>query len=608
MKFKEYLKELQRRHVVKAGIAYLVAAWLLIQVLDILVDAFEMGTGWLQTFIIVLSVGFPVWLIIAWVYDFTPDGIKKTEEIADDKLSYSSQDNGLNRFIIGGLSVAVVLLLANTIRLGNKVSEGEGKTLTTENNSSMAILPFKDLSPDQDQGYFSDGLSRSIYDRLAGNKNLKLISPTSSFKFRDQDVSIGSIAEELDVRYIMEGGVQLIGDQYRASINLVDSWNGTTIWSKSFDDHLENVLAVYDEVAEGVSDYLNVTLSIQDVQDRKVDPEAYLLFLKANDTTNKTAHSRAAVIFADSLIRMSLKIDPTYAPSQILRTRTIFHLTVYWGLIDKQIGLALAKKSALKAIELDPEDPWGYLWVSNLSWHDRDITTYEKYYDLMVEKVDNHADVAMYQGWCKRRTNRVMEAYPYDEQASFLDPKNNEYNLAMTFHELNRSELAKATERILTIDNDWILIRIFFLTQVKVDSGDYAKAEELMESLPAYFQTFLRIKKLAHEGKSKEALSELSQFVEYQNDGVSFFYFGTEHAHPWILAQLYSIVGDRDRAFEYLDIAYPVIVNYVEWFFSDYNLLSLHDDVRWAAYLERLGNEFGYDFMHKSSKKQKDKE
>ena len=113
--FKEYFRELQRRHVVKAGLAYLVGAWLLVQVLDILLDAFQLGPGWMQTTIIVLSVGFPIWLIIAWIYDFSPEGIKKTEDVPFDPEVSRKKNIGLNRFIIGGLGIAVVFLIATAI-------------------------------------------------------------------------------------------------------------------------------------------------------------------------------------------------------------------------------------------------------------------------------------------------------------------------------------------------------------------------------------------------------------------------------------------------------------------------------------------------------------
>lgn len=598
MNLKDYFRELQRRHVVKAGIAYLVVAWLLVQVLDILFDAFELGIGWMQTIIIILSVGFPIWLIIAWVYDFTPEGIKKTEEVPFDPEVSRKKNIGLNRFIIGGLAVAVILLLINTFRLSNKVDTFEGQVLAMNYSNSLAILPFDDLSPDQDQRYFSDGLARSIYDQLARYKDLKLISPTSSFKYRDKDVSIEVIAEELGVRFIMEGSVQLFGDQYRASINLVDTQDGSTIWSKTFEDSLENVLATYKEVSDNVGKYLNVTLTSEDVRRRLVDPEAYLLFLKADDTIRKSAFTRESVVLADSLIDQSLQIDPNYAPSQVTKAMTTFHKTVYWGLLDRPKGLALAKESAYKAIEIDPEHPWGYLWVSNLSWHDRDIKTYHEYLKKMVEIGQNHPDVYMYQGFCKKRTNQVKEAYTFDKKAAILDPKNNEYNREMSTHEMYRADYEEALKWIDKIDVDWIEWRTLALADVNIYMGDFDKAEDLIKSLPPYFQSYARVKMLSFQGNKEAAEIELDRFIGFDSSIEGYDLIGTEYGHFWAIAELYAIMGDNDMAFEYLNMAYPEIVDYTESFFKDYSFLSLRDDPRWIMLLERLGREFDYDFIH----------
>ena len=247
---RNFFEELKRRHVVKAGIAYLVVAWLLIQVLSILLPVFKAPDWIMRLAVITLAVGLPVWLVVAWIYDFTPEGIQRTEDVPFNPEISRKKNTRLNKFIIGGLAIAVVLLLMNTVRLSDKVDGIEDQYLSMNFTNSLAILPFEDLSPKQDQRYFSDGLARSIYDRLARYKDLKLISPTSSFQYRDKDVSIEVIAKELEVRYMLEGSVQLYGEQFRASINLVDTQDGATIWSKIFEDKLENVLGTYDEVSD----------------------------------------------------------------------------------------------------------------------------------------------------------------------------------------------------------------------------------------------------------------------------------------------------------------------------------------------------------------------
>ena len=141
-KLQHYWKELRRRHVVKAGIAYLVASWLIIQVITVVLPLFGISVDISRTVVIILAIGLPIWLVIAWMFDFSSEGIKKTEDVPYDPEDFKRKNSGLNRFIIGGLSIAVILLVVNTLRLSEKVDEMENQYLVLEFSNSLAILPF----------------------------------------------------------------------------------------------------------------------------------------------------------------------------------------------------------------------------------------------------------------------------------------------------------------------------------------------------------------------------------------------------------------------------------------------------------------------------------
>ena len=190
-KLEKYWKELQRRHVVKAGIAYLVVAWLVLQVLDLLLDAFELGPGWMQASIITLSVGFPIWLILAWVYDFSWGSIQKTEDVPFDPEVSRKKNIGLNRVIIGGLSIAVILLVANTFRLANKIEFEEDGRLT------LAVLPFDNFSPDPNNEWIGDGVTEDLLTQLSKIDTFRVISRTSVMRYKNMEMSIPDIAKEL---------------------------------------------------------------------------------------------------------------------------------------------------------------------------------------------------------------------------------------------------------------------------------------------------------------------------------------------------------------------------------------------------------------------------
>ena len=595
MNWKQYWRELQRRHVVKAGIAYLVVAWLLIQVLSILLPVFKAPDWIMQLAVIVLAVGFPIWLIVAWVYDFSWGSIKKTEDVPYDPAVSRKKNVGLNRVIIGGLAIAVILLVVNTVRLSGKVDTMEEQFLAMEFTNSLAILPFQDLSPKQDQRYFSDGLARSIYDRLAQSKDLKLISPTSSFLYRNKDVSIEVIAKELGVRYILEGSVQLFNDHYRASINLVDTQNGATIWSKSFDDTLEDVLRTYDEIAYNIGEFLNVTISSADVRARKVDPEAYLLFLRVNDTIRSEGYNKAAALAADSLIRESIRIDPTYSASQATLSMTTLHKGLYYGEYEFEEAVNIGLKAARKAVTLDPENYYGYNWLSNWLWHAKDGKGSTETLQKALELAPNNAKVSHYAAFNAARQNRIQDCLDYSERSVALDPKNREaYEWIMSSNfilgDLDRAEWA-LNKSYKTGDVNFYgdAGYLFYLR------GEYTKALEYSEKMPDDHSRLLNqtliYASLGDFVKSDSTLNLLKEVPDNESLNLNTALY---------LAVIYAHRKENNLAFEYLKQAEEYVKISLEYFFTFPEFRNLYDDPRWDDFINRLSEEFSYDFPKRS--------
>ena len=589
MNLKEYLKELQRRHVVKAGIAYLVVAWLLVQVLDILLDAFELGTGWMQTAIIILSVGFPIWLIIAWVYDFTPEGIKKTGEVPFNPEVSAKKNVGLNRFIIGGLSIAVILLVVNTFRMSDEIKEMQDDVLTADFKSSIAVLALEDRSPNKDHEYLSFGISENIYDRLIKFKDLKVTSPTSSFYYKDKDISFDVIARELGVSFILEGSIVPFGDNYRISVRLIDSKDNAAIWSKTYDDKKENILTTYDDLARNIARYLKLTVDEKDIQQRKVDPEAYDLWLRAWDLSMRSRFSEDAMRQADSMLTRALHIDSTYSRIHSWYAGTLFHQAVYLGTIDRDSGLQRAMRSAKRAYELDPGDISAINWCSNLSWHLRDVENYQKYLDKLEGPGQGNADAMFYISWCYRRMNQVDKGYPYAKKAVELNPKFVDNLSQLMDYEFYYGNLENAKNLIDKIgeiypeSDDWYtgnLIWYYF------EKEDYSKAEELIHTLEKENQLSYKIYMEGYRGN-----------LDYVMDN---YESSDQGEWNYNMACFHAVNGFIDEAFEYLDGAFGEVCDYPELFFMDPDLKPLYDDPRWDAYLDRMGDEFEYDFHHKS--------
>lgn len=182
MNLKKYIAELKKRHVIKAGLAYLIGAWVFTEVSALVLDSFEAPAIVMKTMLVILAIGFPIWLIFSWVYDLTPEGIKKTGKTNHTVSRSPKINHRLNRVIIAFLSIAVLLLLVNQFKDGPIHNEEKAKSakINQGNENSIAVLAFSDLSPDYDQEYFSDGISEELLNLLSKIPELKVISGSSA--------------------------------------------------------------------------------------------------------------------------------------------------------------------------------------------------------------------------------------------------------------------------------------------------------------------------------------------------------------------------------------------------------------------------------------------
>ncbi|MEJ2585764.1 MAG: hypothetical protein P8Z38_12275 [Robiginitalea sp.] len=312
----KFFEELKKRNVYKAGVAYVVTGWLLLQIVDVVGPGF----GWPESLTAlvtkILLVGFPIALVLAWLYELTPKGFKRTGTYQEDTADNKKVGRRLNNFIIGILALAVCFLLADKVFFTGTInSQNQNKELANSRDyaSSIAVLAFADMSPDKDQEYLSDGISEEILNHLAKYRDLKVISRTSSFAYKHRDVTADVIGEELGVANVLEGSVRKAGDNYRITVQLIDTKDGAHIWSDTFDRKIENVLFVQDEIARIVAERLNTNLLNKESYLRKVDPEAYEWYLKGK--TNLSFLTPQIVDVAEQNFIRSIEIDPEFAPA-----------------------------------------------------------------------------------------------------------------------------------------------------------------------------------------------------------------------------------------------------------------------------------------------------
>jgi TolB-like protein/Flp pilus assembly protein TadD len=272
-------EELKRRNVFRVGIAYAVVAWVLLQVVDLVLDNITAPEWIMKVFMLAVAVGFPVAVIIAWAFEMTPEGLKRETEVDRSQSITPKTGHKLDRLIIVFLAVAVVVLLAERMYVGDERLPAVSTAVDSEKSSadisaqstnpvsraqgnSIAVLPFVNMSADPDNEYFSDGIAEEILNVLARIPELKVAARTSAFAFKGTNINIAEIARTLNVDVVLEGSVRKFGNQVRVTAQLIKAADGYHLWSETYDRELTNIFAIQDEIAKSIADELKLTLDI----------------------------------------------------------------------------------------------------------------------------------------------------------------------------------------------------------------------------------------------------------------------------------------------------------------------------------------------------------
>ncbi len=286
-------QELKRRNVFRVAIAYLIVAWLILQVVDLVLDNISAPDWIMQVFMLAIAVGFPIAVIFAWAFEVTPEGVKR-EKFVDRSSSITSKTGRkLDRIIIGVLVVAVVMLVGDRFSIRDATIAAPSETPSASSSmveKSVAVLPFVTMSSGEDDGYFSDGLTEEILNSLAQLPDLKVTARTSSFHFKNKDLPVQQIAEILGVEHIVEGSVRRSGDQVRITAQLIRASDGFHLWSDTYDRSVEGGFVVQTEIAEKVASALDIVLNDDQLALMTSagiqNPEAFIAYQKGMELFN----------------------------------------------------------------------------------------------------------------------------------------------------------------------------------------------------------------------------------------------------------------------------------------------------------------------------------
>ena len=349
-----FFEELKRRNVYKVAVAYLVTAWLIIQVVSTVGPNLNWPDSIAPLTTRILLVGFPIALVLAWLYEFTPQGLKRTGAVQQDTTDNRKAGRRINRLIIGSLSLVLILMLVERLFLA-------GSTLYPDKQmASIAVLPFANMSSEEENEYFADGLTEQILDELANLSGLQVTARTSSFKFKNKNEDVRKIAEQLTVNYVLEGSVQYDSRRNRIKITaqLINAYNGYHLWSETYEDDFDEVFGIQEDVSRKVAKQLRIQLLPDEdkVLSTKLteNTEAYKFYIRARQLSAK--RDDKSLEQAIILLKEALELDPEFAEAHA-ELSFAYGLRFFYGNLSKEDRDNFMQYHLERAIEIAPNKP-----------------------------------------------------------------------------------------------------------------------------------------------------------------------------------------------------------------------------------------------------------
>src|SRR5215471_1425492 len=492
-----FFEELQRRKVYRVAAAYIVAAGFLIQIASAAFPAWELPNWSLRLVIVLLLIGFPIALILAWAYDITPQGIQGTP-----KTPGIHRRRNLILLIVIALIISAsagFFLLPRAVR--HKVDK------------SVAVLPFQNLSSDPDNAYFADGIQEEVLTRLAKIADLKVISRTSTQGYQSQSGNLAEIAKQLGVANILEGSVQRAADQVRVNVHLVNVQTGSQLWAETYDRKLSDIFSVETEIAKGIAESLQATLTGREEQALAAKPtnnlEAYDAYLRGLVFEARGNYSRDAVFKAVDFYDLAVQLDPNFALAWARLSG--LHALLYSNRRDTTVARRDAAKGALEqAQKLQPNAPETLLFTGYYQyWVLHDYGLAKATFERVSKMLPGNSNVLYALAAIARSGGDWDESLAYWERGLDLNPRNTALltEVAFTYAALRQfSKAEKLYDRALTILPDELSLMALKASIYQAE-GNLKESAKLLEQVNAQTNSdvAVRIKlaQLRFEGNSE---------------------------------------------------------------------------------------------------------
>lgn len=489
MNHQNFFAELKRRNVYKVAVAYAVVGWVVIQVTATIVPALHLPEGLTSAIVVMVLVGFPIALVIAWAFESSSHGIDRT--MVADALKRRSHGRAWIYVTVIGAIVSIGLFLlgrysARTARSAVDELRRDTDYAAALPQKSIAVLPFQNLSDDKSNAYFADGIQEEILTRLSKIADLKVISRTSTQKFKSTPADLREIAKQLGVGNILEGSVQKASDQVRISVQLINAVNDSHMWAETYDRKLSDVFQLETDLAQKIAATLEAKLTGREKKEiaarGTTNPQAYDAYLHALALSNRqgTQDLEELIKFA----RQAAELDPNYADAWCILA--IGESQKYFFPDHSEAQLARARTAADNAARLAPDSAGAPAALGAFNYYClRDYDAALAQFEIARERAPNDAHILTAMGLVKRRQGHIEESISLQQEAARLDPLNEDTwaNIGRAYRGLRRFDEARTMfDRAHAIAPDDLEI-LSSRAETYAAQGDLETAWKIMEPL-----------------------------------------------------------------------------------------------------------------------------
>jgi serine/threonine-protein kinase len=578
---KNFFSELKRRNVYKVAVAYAVVGWLVIQVSATVLPTFHAPEWVVQTLVVLVAVGFPIALVIAWAFELTPEGIKRTEDV---DLAASARQPRKHAWIVvvivgAALSVGLFFIGRYTARNSASASELSAK--------SIAVLPFVNMSADKNDEYLSDGVSEELIAALSKINGLQVKARTSSFAFKGKNEDIQKIGDLLHASHLLEGSVAKAGNKLRITAQLIQASDGNHEWSDTYDRDMQDIFAVRSEVAQKVAETLKVRLLGE--EKRKIDKkptenlEAYDAYLKGRYFFNRPSDqnlSKAISQFEDAV-----RLDPNFAAAYSGLSDAYLWAAFNEGIITAAEGKRKARSTAEKSLQLNEASAEAHTSLANyLSWYEHDWAASEREFRRAIALNPNYAFAHDQFALTLALQGRLAESETEGRRAAQLDPLNPAIAIDNTLGLTAQGEFQQAKEeakRGAELDPEFFFPQLQF-GWIDIQAGNAKAAIPALQKAVAMESPPFVIAWLGYAygaaGDRNAALATIEQLKKKSVNG---------YVPQFNLAMIHLGLGDRDRALDLLEQASAADSQWMMYLKIDRIFDSLRADPRFVVLMKK---------------------